>query len=96
MEYPKVCKKISGRSQAKYMGLELRALQIEVLDALDSLDMDYDEAAPSPCDFNDESSLSSYQIVKVTKQNRRNRRFGVNLHELNMQRKHEIGQKKQE
>ena len=60
IEYPKVCKKISGRSQAKYRGLELRRLEIEILDALDDFEMDYDEE-PSPCGL---ASLSSKRGIE--------------------------------
>ena len=69
IEYPKVCKKISGRSQAKYRGLELRRLEIEIQDALDDFDVDYDEA-PSPCGY-EETSLASFPSKSVIAQQRR-------------------------
>ena len=73
MEIAKVYKKISGRAYTKYNGHNLRRLEIEVLDAIESQGMDKD-VAPSPCASEDYGSafgisLASYPSKRSQKVN---------------------------
>ena len=51
VKFDRIHKKVSGRAQGKYRGLEQKMLVTEAFEALDDYAMVYEEA-PSPCVYN--------------------------------------------